>query len=1568
MGSSSSQGSTGMVLRPETVNCTSFASLKNYLAVTKANLIMAQELWLLQHEVGEATQWALGQGWCMIASPSVPGHGRGKSAGVAILAREYLGLRHPDNGMWEVVPGRAICAVVCVPVIGQLHIYCMYLHHCVGLDAQNTGILKKVGEHAMEHGALLLAGADFNMEPSVMKDSEFPAMLDATIVCPEDGAYTCGSTGGHSIFDYMLMSDPLVRTLKEVEVVDTTLISTHAPFAATFHPLGVDLKILTFRALPRLPKEMPFGPATHPEDWSKAMQVAQKAVEVAAKAPMDKARAMFDMAYRHFANTCEREVAMRTGTDLKRYGLRGKIPEPQWVKPMDMGRRLDQTTLDAKSWKWLLEKAVEAEELGVACAHGTVTFGPLAGTVKDIDRRAVDLFVKACMRLTQAKPLGLGSSLDFDMAWDGLLKRLADALALIQQGGWHEAAAEQWAHAIGDIIASAKVLADSAANAERNHKAKTWAEWGDNALEKGARKMHKYTQVQLPWVPTTVMENGIVTADPQAILRAHVEELRPYWRVQDEEATPWVPDRRTLGLIPTDDILAAARSFPIDTSMSVDGFHGRHFGMLSQPGLVVLAMLMMLMEMLGVLPRQVNLLIVAMIPKGIGKAGKRPIVVFSTLYRLWAKCRYDAATRWLRGNDRPFFACGKGRSAEDVVWRQALKAEAATGKGSCAATALWDVRKFFENFSLELLRCRAIMAGFCPIILKVCINVFRGMRWVRLGKAYMPAGFAKDGLPAGCVFSCLFVAIYCLKAFDRVVKLCPQVDFDFYIDDLAFSAYGTGDQVTRRIADAGSYLLEAVEFDLKASVAEDKADVAASCPKLARRVYRALGPLGGRGKVHVAAVNLGIDHQPGAARGPGTKATKRIGRFAQAALRKKRIMQVRGRVPARKNRIAKIFTTGVKMSLGFGARVNGASCAELQRARRILMAATRPVVSGASLRAKIAVAGDPAADMALGPIMAWAAEVWRAATNATCPHLTLSELRAAWADTSEKEPHSWRKVDGPLGACRLSLDRIRWTVESPFLFVNDLGQKVPLTESSPKLVRRLLEESLKRSHERTLADHLGMRTEEGGRGALRAYVGAVQTAIKSKDFDALGKALVCSAACDGIWTRCRAADAGYLVDTTCELCGLDVDTVMHRLLECQAPEVVAARKEACPQWFLDRAGDGSSDPIKFTRGIIKHPADGLPLPTGDDGGCVFLGSDGSLIYQGDLNLGGFLFVDGSCTSHAIPELRRASWAIVELDRHGNTVAAVRGPVWAPLPQTPQSAEYCAMAAVPQLITRKAQVFGDCMGVVKVANLPRRSQLSHKLLYAGAFRACGSLPGASLVDDVSWVKAHVLDKMSQAEIQDMDPMDFWKAQGNSGADTHAKMALDCHQSYPDGAMEEVASSLKELKIIFRLMASVLRLWPKLPRGMGRVPTGARIPRARVEKPPTGHEWGLPQRGWTRCTRCWAALDIEGEADEAKRGPCPGRPPMLDQIGPGHRMFMHPCAGDNILMCHSCGTWGTRKLVILKGSCEGKAMLRRMPGRRRALDRVANDLHPSDCKRLKDVRLSGPPVPCPCAVQP
>jgi len=335
-------------------------------------------------------------------------------------------------------------------------------------------------------------------------------------------------------------------------------------------------------------------------------------------------------------------------------------------------------------------------------------------------------------------------------------------------------------------------------------------------------------------------------------------------------------------------------------------------------------------------------------------------------------------------------------------------------------------------------------------------------------------------------------------------------------------------------------------------------------------------------------------------------------------------------------------------------------------------------------------------------------------------------------------------------------------------------------------------------------------------------------------------------------------------------------------------------------------------------------------------------------------LWGKIFIDGSCTSHSVPELRRASWSIVEVNDQGEAVKIVRGPVWDPLPQTPQAAEYCALASVPQVITGNAHVYGDCLGVVNLANAPIKSQLSPSLLYSGAFRAGMALASRIFIQKVDWVKAHVLDRMSAEAIGAMDPHDFWKACGNRAADLEAKEALSCHPVMPHDVMAMIDKTMGHLQISLQILSAVLRLWPKLPRGMARMPTGERVGRKPNPKTPDGHVWGTPSRGWVRCTKCWVSR-IEGsskvtDVDAVK---CAEQPPLLRQLGSGHDIWLYPCLGDNIVVCRTCGFWGTRKFVELKKQCNrGQGIT---VGRKRVIERVSRHLHPCDSVALKGVTL-------------
>eukprot|EP00974_Lingulodinium_polyedra_P063160 6096671-Lingulodinium_polyedra.AAC.1 len=168
-------------------------------------------------------------------------------------------------------------------------------------------------------------------------------------------------------------------------------------------------------------------------------------------------------------------------------------------------------------------------------------------------------------------------------------KKLAVGAVEAAEGGWAAGGAAAWA-------AEARVLArllDQGATARakvaKEEGVKGWNEWVDQSLEGGAGPMHRLTAIQRPWVPHTVMWDGLgegPTALPEHVLESATAELRSYWRASDIK-----PDRAGLAgarhMPPLEpmEILGAARTFGRKTSSSLDGVHPRRVAMLSVAGL-----------------------------------------------------------------------------------------------------------------------------------------------------------------------------------------------------------------------------------------------------------------------------------------------------------------------------------------------------------------------------------------------------------------------------------------------------------------------------------------------------------------------------------------------------------------------------------------------------------------------------------------------------------------------------------------------------------------------------------------------------------------------------------------------------------------------------------------------------------------------------------------------------------------------------------------------------------------------------------------------------------------------
>ena len=108
-----------------------------------------------------------------------------------------------------------------------------------------------------------------------------------------------------------------------------------------------------------------------------------------------------------------------------------------------------------------------------------------------------------------------------------------------------------------------------------------------------------------------------------------------------------------------------------------------------------------------------------------------------------------------------------------------------------------------------------------------------------------------------------------------------------------------------------------------------------------------------------------------------------------------------------------------------------------------------------------------------------------------------------------------------------------------------------LTAHSPKFVQRAVMDGIQRSLERDLAAHVGL---DDGPAGVRALVDVTRSLLRSRNKTPLQKPMAASLFCSALWTRQRADEAGYELDSTlCPLCLHAADTLWHRLYECASP-------------------------------------------------------------------------------------------------------------------------------------------------------------------------------------------------------------------------------------------------------------------------------------------------------------------------------------------------------------------------------------------------------------------------------
>ncbi len=1587
----------------ETVNATGWRALKRRLKKTTAHAILAQETWVGQAHIPAASEWAKKNGWKSIWGAATVGPGGGPSAGVAVLVRDYLGLRYPQVGSHVWHDARAVAGVIDAPSFRPLILVSAYLHAGQGPSPANLRILADIGEafKAQGEGWQMAMGADANMEPEDLAETGFDRRAKVTLMYPatERGTFRTAATA--STLDYFAVSDPLAAAVETVGTVEASGVKGHVPVVLRFKPRATALRALHLRKPPELARERVYGPLLPPPDAAAAMDAAVVAL-AEARAQGSDVQSYIDGAYAQWADIAEEELAIYAGTAVKKRGERAKLPNVVWRSVVP--ERPPQLQYPrAAALSWLRGVLGELIRMGTFATNGTSEDDAGGGRADDPTPPATDVDMTERDATTAADDSVHGERLGDDSDDDASDGEDADAGSedrrttrnhRRRRAGRPPTAVEDCHRVLGEICASLRRdvpggppdqgveqhhaavvrLADTmleamTSDAEGRSPRRTWREvraadvaaaadaarsardsldadirqaeaqrdadeqaawkaWVAEGIEAGASRAHAFSRLPTGWTPTTAaVEGGAISSSPDALLEAQRAKYRAYWKpVNAPFRYVWDQVDDELPLLEPHELRQTALSFAWKTTQTYDGFHPRQIAHLSDGALSVLATLLQATEVAGVWPRQVSLVVTALLPKPAG--GFRPIGVLPAVYRVWAKARRPESDKWERQHARPYLSAAKGNGPVDTMWRLNARQEAGAADGLQAAVVAEDLQAFFDTIDRGRLVEEARALGYPMPLLRAALAAYSMARVMTLQGRIAREMFPTTGVIAGCSLAMALTKVYYLRSLDTFVAQAPAgVTLDAHVDDLTLAATGTSTAVVDDLAEAHAALRQLVTDDLGCAFAAGKTAITASARSVAAALTRRLGVGGG---VAGTACLLGIDSTAGAPRSRLRVNSKKAARLRAALARRQRLSRLRKAVGVR---AVRVFRAGVQPAATFDAAVWGLSDGEVLALRRLAASTMSPKAKGRSLTMLHLWHHMPTAAAEHAPALQYARIVWKAIVDredATSRGSSAADLRRQFeaarvafqplvdsikdargedgTTPSSVAKKAWAQARGPYAAAALTFARLGWSFVSAFEVRDDRGATMLLTRTSPAMLANLMHASLVRATERRMASIWSSANPEfAGRRVCIDLATALARA--GRDYTPMQAAAFRAVACGAVMTNQRARDLGYDTSGLCSLCGQAPDTVDHRTYSC--PATRAAVRAAVPAWFWREAQRTSARGKFWTTACFPHPADVAPLPRSDMHCQVErLGDHGS--GDGLMDIGDHVYVDGSSTAHVIKDLARAGCAVVQTTADGTPTKILQVPVPLHLPQTSQASEHLGMGIVFVSLKRAARVVGDCLNVVRAVTGAARRALDPRSMYAGLTLTTRADPERRrLATAVEWTKAH-------RKPTGNEPPDVARdIKGNDAADEAARQAVKLHPPLGPEAEASVAFHDRRARHVVRAVVTAMELFPRAEKNMRRLPKPVDERQARERQQ---HHWVYTANAW-RCTVCRDYVTAPSVPPYRQRQKCCGQAPEADATtftDGGH----HICKAEAslpIIFCARCGAWGNRRTPKLGRQC-------------------------------------------------
>jgi len=584
----------------ESCNGTSWTAIRERLLYSRADVILAQEHRLLMDDINDKSSQVRDLGWKAIWAPALAtddsGDRRSTTGGVAIFARKYLGLTHLEEDGVKIQPleeARLVAARFTAPGLGSIVLYSGYFECGAGLNAFNKDMITKLRRDTLRHGQPWICAADWNFEPGVIGGTDIPSLIAGKVRAPVEP--TCITPSTAHILDYFLVSDTIAAAAKAPVVIDEATTKPHKPVQMAMTADLCNAMVPKFKDNQRLPTEAVVGPRREPQSYDKALASINMAKMSFSQGVFDVGMDHFARAFAEWAVPAELEVAHASDTMDLRKSSRACKPRKRLV-PLVPDRLKDKETPKLGRLSGALQclqhvsaKMARAWRVGNSC------WASLTACV-----------ARACTYTQQNVEIDECESLK-----DKVAAHLQEVLAFAAESGHTSPNGPPWMKYTQLNCTAAAIRKDITSSiADERSKLKKakdvdWDNWRNKELEGYGSGAHRFTKVKTAWQPPQVRDAaGNLVADSKGILEIEADKYKSLWKANAAAPVHHCANNVPCAKLGPQRLRRTSKSFKKRTGVAPDGWHPRHFALLSDQGLDTLDELYQVLEICGHLPTQ----------------------------------------------------------------------------------------------------------------------------------------------------------------------------------------------------------------------------------------------------------------------------------------------------------------------------------------------------------------------------------------------------------------------------------------------------------------------------------------------------------------------------------------------------------------------------------------------------------------------------------------------------------------------------------------------------------------------------------------------------------------------------------------------------------------------------------------------------------------------------------------------------------------------------------------------------------------------------------------------------